>query len=408
MKLNLHNFLLLVLISASQTSIYSNLKGNLQSFVQGILENKDAASNAILRNKLGEKIDGKIARQKAKIVTRAKEIEVDLNGIGISEARPSASKERHHMDPVLNYMKRRHGSLRRTKSTSLSESSSLEQKNWKDEWKEHWIQKKLEAINATPIRGDNVNMLGARPWGVPCGDPNQHDMPWGTCMLPMECEAEYRIYRGDYFCGRTQFVCCSLQLTTYDMYQGFDVSFADSSLATDSEEKKYRDRGSKEKKRSKTLRERKKRRRQRLKRKRNIKRNIKKITKEIRKILNRSYRNRTLAGKRKTKQLKAFVENLKKQYKNDRKSVKDIHELDLMKLDAALQTKLDQIRTMNQDFINNSTFRDIIVSGKMTKEGARMLASAYPELTSYLKTRRSGTPPLDYMDYDVEYGMIYY
>ncbi|KAM3959301.1 uncharacterized protein ACR2FA_006606 [Aphomia sociella] len=356
-----------------------------------------------------------MAKKKAKIVIRAKELEDDLNDFGMSLPRdvksPHGTKERYHMVPVLNYLKRRVGTFRRkseTVSTSDSSSSSVELKNWKDEWKEHWLEKKFEAVNATQIRGDSVNMLGARPWGVPCGDPNQHDMPWGTCMLPMECESEYRIYRGDYFCGRTQFVCCALQQTTYDLYQGFDVSFADSSLGTDSEEKRYKGRGSKEKKVRKRLKEKNKRKIQRLKRKRQIKRNIRKIIKEIRKILNRSYRNGTTARKRKTKQLKKFIKELKKKFKKDRKSVTDIHELELIKIDATLQKKLNQIRDMNQQFIKNTTFRDIIVNGTITKEGARMLLEAYPEMASYLKTRRNNYEPKDYMDYDVEYGEIYY
>lgn len=231
-------------------------------------------------------------------------------------------------------------------------------------------------------------------------------------MLPMECEAEYRIYRGDYFCGRTKFICCALQLTNYDLYAGFDVSFADSSLATDSEEKKNRERGSKERKRRKKIRDRKRRLRDRLKRKRKIKRTIGKIIREIKKILNRSYRNGTTSRKKKTKQLKKFIKNMKKQYIKDRKSVKDIHEMELIKIDAALMKRLLEIRGMNNQYVKNATFRDIIANGTINKQNARMLIKAYPELAGMLQTRRRGKSrgdrPKDYLDYDIEYGYLYY
>ncbi|XP_026753177.3 uncharacterized protein LOC113513384 [Galleria mellonella] len=400
MKLIFHNVLLLILISASHTTLNSNLKENVISFLQGSQDNKHTIYD-VSNKEHDNKIDKRIPKQTANVI-RVNEFK-NLNDLGISKTKDKASRKRYHIDSLLNYLKRRAGSSR-VLSTSNSESSSRELKDWK----EHWIQKKFEAANATPIRGDDVNMVAARSWGVPCGDPNQHDIPWGTCMLPMECEAEYRIYRGDYLCGWTQFVCCSLQLTTYDMYQRFDISFADSSLATDSEEKRNKGKSLKERKGRKRLMKKKKRKRERLKRKRKIKRNIKKIIKEIRKILNKSYSNGTTARKKKTKQLKAFIQHLKKQFKNDRKHVKNIHELELMKIDSALQTKLNQIRNMNQDFIKNSTFRDIVVNGTITKEGARMLVAAYPELASYLKTRRSGNRPKDYMDYDIKYGLVYY
>lgn len=197
------------------------------------------------------------------------------------------------------------------------------------------------------------------------------------------------------------------------MYQGFDVSFADSGLSTDSEEKKNRGKGSKERNRRRKKREKRRRKRDRLQRKRKIKKNIRKIIREIRKILNKAYRNGTTARKKKTKQLKNFIKDLKKRYKKDRKSVKDIHEEELITIDATLQGKLNQIRNVNQDFMKNSTFRDIIVNGTTGKAGARMLVQAYPDLAVYLadKTRRVNSRRMggsDNLDYDIEYGMLYY
>ncbi|XP_050354481.1 uncharacterized protein LOC126776214 [Nymphalis io] len=325
----------------------------------------------------------------------------------------NSDKQRYLRNSIRNYEKKRSKyDGRRAESsdtTSDSASSSIEMKNWKDEWKEHWLQKKLEAINSSIPKGDKVNMIAARPWGVPCGDPNQHDAPWGSCMLPMECEAEYRIYRGDYFCGRTKFICCALQITTYDMYAGIDVSFADSSLATDSEEKKNRNRGSKERKRRKKGRDRKRRLRERKKRKRRIKRTIRKIIREISKVLNRSFRNGTTARKRKTKQLKKFIKEMKKRYIKDRKAVQDIHELELTKIDAGLLKRLNEIKDMNQQYARNSSFRNIAVNGTISRQNKKMLIEAYPDLMSMLKTRRrEPIKPKDYLEYDIEYGYLYY
>ncbi|CAG9789491.1 unnamed protein product [Diatraea saccharalis] len=326
----------------------------------------------------------------------------------IPQENPEIPKKAYIKDPVLNFLSRR------TKAKSLtgssSESSSLEVQEWKDSWKEYWLEKKFEAINSSVPRGDVVNMLSARPWGVPCGDPNQHDMPWGSCMLPMECESEFRIYRGDVFCGRTQFVCCGLQITTYDMYQGFDNSFEDSMLATSSEEKREREKGSKENKRKKRMREKRRRRRDRQRRKRKIRRTMVKIRKEIKKILSKIYRNGTSMRKKKTKQLKKFVKHLKKQYKKDRNAVKKIHVNVIKDIDEQLQQKLNQLKGMNTQFMKNSTFRDIVVNGTITPQVARILMENYPEISSMLRARKSNYDYAESKDlnYDVEYGYIYY
>lgn len=237
-------------------------------------------------------------------------------------------------------------------------------------------------------------------------------------MMAMECEPEYRIYRGDFQCGRTTFVCCSLQISNYDMNQGFDVSFEDSALTTDEDEQRNRGKGSREKKRKRKQQDRKRRRKARLKRKKKIKNNIKKIIREIRKILKKQYRNGTSERKRKTKVLKKFVKDLKKRYKQDRKSVKNIHEINLVKIDSKLYNKLNEIRELNENFVTNATFRDIIVNGTLDKRGARMLVEAYPDLLPYFTdTTRRRAVAVDsagnllkehYMDYDVEYGMLYY
>lgn len=250
-------------------------------------------------------------------------------------------------------------------------------------------------------------------------------------MLAMECEPEYRIYRGDMYCGRTSFVCCALELTTYDMYQGFDISFEDKSFATDSAELV------KEHDKSRT--DRKERRDARKRRKRKIKQTIKNIIREINKILNNIYRNATIRRKRKTKQLKRFVKFLKTEYKKNRHVVQELHQERIVKIDTELMKKLYDIKEMNQNFMKNQTFADIVVNGTMTKEGARMLIQAYPELQEFIerpsdsspspppiinmadvRNRRFGgavlnpeektdlKPKGDYLEYDVEYGFLYY
>lgn len=247
-------------------------------------------------------------------------------------------------------------------------------------------------------------------------------------MLSMECEPEYRIYRGDLYCGRTSFVCCALELTTYDMYQGFDVSFEGKSISTDTEEifqDKTKHRSNK-----------KRRREARLRRKKKIKVTIKKIIKEINKILNRVYTNATHRRKKKTQQLKRFIKFLKTEYKKNRHVVQDLHEQAIVKIDGELMKKLYDIKEMNRNFMKNQTFADIVVNGTMTKEGARMLIQAYPELQEFIDRTSPAPPPIvrmadvrnrrfggaglvskektdlkpkgDYLEYDVEYGFLYY
>lgn len=253
-------------------------------------------------------------------------------------------------------------------------------------------------------------------------------------MLQAECDGEYRIYRGDYFCGRSPYVCCALVATNYDMYQGLDLSFEGSSFQTDSNEKQ---RGNQKKKTEKKKRESKKRKRKRERdrRKRKIEKSIRKIVKEIRSILTKAYRNGTAQRKKKTRELKRFIEIMKRQYRKDRKAVVNVHEYELVKIDEKLQSKLDKIKGVNEKFMSNDTFRDIIVNGTVNKEKLRTFLREHPDLASYFKHRRTGlnlkpsvieldskseveksekeeTEPEikkpKVLDYDVEYGMLYY
>nr|XP_021199166.2 uncharacterized protein LOC110382799 [Helicoverpa armigera] len=342
--------------------------------------------------------DRKLAKRKMNIVKNIRKHEDNLNiGLDLAPSKLTETVDKRigrgyfHMDPVFNALKRRRSeNFRRRASESevVDDDSSEMERYWMDEWDENWMQKKFEALNSTLPRGDVINMVAARPWGVPCGDPNQHDMPWGSCMLPMECDAEYRVYRGDYFCGRTAYVCCALQVTNYDMYQGNDISFEGSSFSTDSNEKNAKA-GSKEEARKERERERSERKKERERRKRKIRKSIQRIVAEIRKILNRAYRNGTTQRKRKTRELKKFIEMMKKQYRKDRKSVVNVHEYEMVKIDEKLQAQLDKIGSMNEAFMNNDTFREIVVNGTINKHKLAALLRSNPKYAKLFKGRRS-------------------
>lgn len=253
------------------------------------------------------------------------------------------------------------------------------------------------------------------PWGVPCGDPNQYDMPWGTCMLPLECEPEFRIYRGDRFCGRTEYVCCGIIMNSYDLYQNFenlDV-FSQSSLETDSLELKAAGNGKNNDKKKKNK-AKKRRLKIRQRRKKAIKKLIKTTMKEISKILNKTYKYGTKARVRKTKQLKKFIKDMKKKYKQDRQAMKEIHDLELLKIDNKLKKGFKKVSLINHDYFFNGTFRKWIINGSLTEEGAKVLRDNYPELYKKLQesglanTRRHGYEPKKEHYSDVEYGGIWW
>lgn len=247
-------------------------------------------------------------------------------------------------------------------------------------------------------------------------------------MLPMECDVEYRIYKGDVYCGRTSFVCCALKVVTYDMYQEFDVKFEDKSTSEDSDEANY-DR--------QRARENQKKRREA--RKKRIKKTRKNIIREMKNILTKSYANAINRRKKKAKQLQRFIKFLKTEYKKNRHMVQDLYEEATVKIDAELMKKLYDIREMNHNFMLNQTFADIVVNGTMTKKGARMLIQAYPALQEFIdktyltllltplmvrmaeknnsrfggalskpKDKTGFKQKGDYLEYDVEYGFLYY
>ncbi|XP_061722141.1 uncharacterized protein LOC133528686 [Cydia pomonella] len=390
--------------------------------------------------------DNLIASKKANTVKRVRDSIERLNDENLMNNVATKSNLRigYQLDPILNKVRRQGNE---DDSLSDSGSSSREFRDWKEEWNEMWNKMKLETKNfTTRLEGDVVNMAAARPWGVPCGDPSRHDMPWGTCVLPAECNAEYRIFKGDYFCGRTQFICCSLNFHTYDLYQGLSVSLDESSMEIDSAVERERAKKKTSKERQKrTDRRRKRRKRLREERKRKIRRAIARIIKEVRRILDKAYKNGSKIRKRKTNTMKKFIKFLKRQYKLDRESAKDIHEMQMLEVDQEFMDRLNQIKELNSEFMTNDTFRNIVVNKTLTLRGAKMLAEAYPELQGFLpkgfvkgdftrqrNARRSGgsihqrgrvrprggprggivRPPnrrnrRKYLDYDIEFGLLY-
>lgn len=77
------------------------------------------------------------------------------------------AKEFYEIDPVLNMLRndintRRQDIHANKESESSQMSSSLEMGNFKDQFKDLWLEKKYEALNSTLPDGDQVNMGGAR------------------------------------------------------------------------------------------------------------------------------------------------------------------------------------------------------------------------------------------------------
>lgn len=163
-------------VSFAQSSIYTKVRDDVISFLQRSIANygkntdqntpsvvfKNDQRKAAGHNKISNlNSDVKIAHEKARALKRIKGVrsrmgkDDPLNQL----ADENTGAERYKKDPVLNFWARRSAGHRN--AWGDASSSSLELQNWKDEWREHWIQKKYEAINSTPLNGDTVNMLAA-------------------------------------------------------------------------------------------------------------------------------------------------------------------------------------------------------------------------------------------------------
>lgn len=122
--------------------------------------------------------DVESAQKKAEILIRSRIRDEELNDDNIPDLIPAleeGKRELFRIDPVMNsWGRRRKGYARemdgRRKhhkeeniSTSVeSSSSSQELKDWKQEFREQWLQKKFDVLNQSiPDRGDQVNMVAA-------------------------------------------------------------------------------------------------------------------------------------------------------------------------------------------------------------------------------------------------------
>lgn len=180
MKLILYLVALTCYIATSDSSVYKNIKEDVLSFLKRSYDDDKPRFQIETNNARKEK--NALKRQpnlfqKAMMLKKKskKEYEIQKRSRKELEAREKAKREarldntktigkgHYQLDPVLNFVKRR--DFRRriidSSSTDDSSSSSVEMQNWKDEWKEHWIQKKFEAINSTVEKNDVVNMVAA-------------------------------------------------------------------------------------------------------------------------------------------------------------------------------------------------------------------------------------------------------
>lgn len=233
--------------------------------------------------------------------------------------------------------------------------------------------------------------------GRSCGDPSQQDTPWGSCMGPQDCDAEFRIYRGDHYCGRSTYVCCALVANKYDVYGGVDISFIGTSFETDSNEAAINAKtgASKEIAHKERKRESNKRKIDRNKRKKKIIKTIQKLVTQINQILNAAYRNGTLQKKTRTKDLKQFIAKLKKKFRKDRNAVIDIHHNDVKKMDENLQGTLNKVKSVNSKFMTNDTFRQLVVNGTLNKPLFMAILRSSPDMLSDIQNemRKDGIDP---------------
>lgn len=171
-----HLTLLVLSLNAIHASIYSVLKQNVISLLDGLQadrrdltpERRGTMRGFHHNKKQQDAKDKKSAQSKAHVLKSVRTHEQNLNvGRDVAYSKFAGSqdkirKEYFHMDPVLNELRRREAAVKRRTGSSDDDESSLEDEQfWMDQWNEHWMQKKFEALNSTQLRGDVVNMVAA-------------------------------------------------------------------------------------------------------------------------------------------------------------------------------------------------------------------------------------------------------
>lgn len=262
-----------------------------------------------------------------------------------------------------------------------------------------------------------------------CGDPDQYAVLWGQCMLSAHCAADLRIWRGDHFCGRTELVCCAMQINAYDTIQGLPPSFEDSDMGFESSEYKATSLETRQRHMAQKVDKYKK---HRLIRKDRLKVAISNIASKVKAMLKNAYHRVTDKKAKQTILLKKYIAWLKRMHKKDRLSTRDLHELEMIKLDKGLLKKINQLMGINRFADKNDTFREITYNATITHKMAKLLLRFFPEIKTNFNnmTRRNGLPPItadnssesgldDFFgddkkqtvnktQNDVEYGLLYF
>lgn len=150
------SFLILIYITIINTTQFSNYNGNFVSSIYKAGKGKSVVPNGE-QNYLFEK--------PKKYVKNGNKDKLELlKALGMGNDQNSKLDNQFPKNSAPRYNKRSKYDGRRKDTdsdSSDSSSSSLEMKNWKDEWREHWLKKKLEAINSSVPKGDMVNMVAA-------------------------------------------------------------------------------------------------------------------------------------------------------------------------------------------------------------------------------------------------------
>lgn len=150
-------FLILIYITIINATQFSDFNGNFVSSSYKAGKGKSAVRN-------GEK-NYPFEKPKKYVKNGNKDKLELLKALGMGNDQNFKLDNQFPKNSAPRYNRRSNYDGRRRQDTdsdsSDSSSSSLEMKNWKDEWREHWLKKKLEAINSSVPKGDMVNMVAA-------------------------------------------------------------------------------------------------------------------------------------------------------------------------------------------------------------------------------------------------------
>lgn len=118
-------------------------------------------------NEIADRNDIMMAREKALVLHKAKGKEAELNELNVIGGGDANNHKLHyHMDPVFNLLRsvnlRRGISEDEYETPTESESSSRELGDFKEQFRDLWMQKKYSALHSQVPKGDQVMMTAAR------------------------------------------------------------------------------------------------------------------------------------------------------------------------------------------------------------------------------------------------------